>query len=98
MIIEYFLQIFTQILDPTRPVKKLGLTLGHLKSADIITTQLDLFENQKTTERAKRNQSLEQATLKIKQKYGKNAILRGTSYLEGSTMRERNQQIGGHRA
>ena len=98
LIIEYFLQIFTQILDPTRPVKKLGLTLGHLKSADLITTQLDLFENQKTAERAKRNQKLEQATLLIKQKYGKNAILRGTSYLEGSTMRERNQQIGGHRA
>ena len=98
LIIEYFLQIFTQILDPTRPVKKLGLTLGHLKSADLITTQLDLFENQKTAERAKRNQKLEQATLLIKQKYGKNAILRGTSYFEGSTMRERNQQIGGHRA
>ena len=98
LIIEYFLQIFTQILDPTRPVKKLGLTLGHLKSADLITTQLDLFENQKISERAKRNQNLEQATLKIKQKYGKNAILRGTSYLEGSTMRERNQQIGGHHA
>ena len=98
LIIKYFLQIFTQILDSTRPVKKLNLTLGHLKSVDIITTQLDLFENQKTTERAKRNQNLEQATLKIKQKYGKNAILRGTSYLEGSTMRERNQQIGGHRA
>ena len=98
LIIEYFLQIFTQILDSTRPVKKLNLTLGHLKSADRITTQLDLFESQKTTERTKRNQNLEQATLLIKQKYGKNAILRGTSYLEGSTMRERNQQIGGHRA
>lgn len=98
LIIEYFLQLLAQILDPSRPVKKLSLTLGHLKPVDLITTQLDLFENQKTTERAKRNQSLEQATLKIKQKYGKNAILRGTSYLEGSTMRERNQQIGGHRA
>ena len=98
LIIEYFLHLLVQILDPTRPVKKLNLTLGHLKSADLITTQLGLFENQKITDRASRNQNLEQATLKIKQKYGKNAILRGTSYLEGSTMRERNQQIGGHRA
>ena len=92
------MQLLAQILDPTRPVKKLNLTLGHLKATDLITTQLDLFENQKITERTSRNQNLEQATLKIKQKYGKNAILRGTSYLEGSTMRERNQQIGGHRA
>lgn len=98
LIIEYFLQLLAQILDPTRPVKKLNLTLGHLKPVDLITTQLDLFKNQKISERTKRNQSLEQATLKIKQKYGKNAILRGTSYLDGSTMRERNQQIGGHRA
>ena len=98
LIIEYFLQLLAQILDPTRPVKKLSLTLGHLKPVDLITTQLDLFDNQKITERASRNQNLEQATLLIKQKYGKNAILRGTSYLEGSTMRERNQQIGGHRA
>ena len=29
---------------------------------------------------------------------GKNAILKGTNYQEGATMRERNQQIGGHRA
>jgi DNA polymerase V len=36
--------------------------------------------------------------LDIKKKYGKNAILHGTSYQEGATARERNRQIGGHRA
>ena len=31
-------------------------------------------------------------------KFGKNAVLKGTNYLDGATMRERNQQIGGHKA
>ena len=33
-----------------------------------------------------------------KKKFGKNAVLKGTNYLDGATMRERNQQIGGHKA
>ena len=41
---------------------------------------------------------MQEAVLKIKEKFGKNAILRGTSYDEGATARERNAQIGGHKA
>ena len=36
--------------------------------------------------------------LEIKTRYGKNAVLRGMNYLEGATAKERNEQIGGHRA
>ena len=36
--------------------------------------------------------------MEIAEKYGKNAVLRGTSYLKGATQRERNEMIGGHRA
>ena len=39
-----------------------------------------------------------EAMLKIKKKYGKNAILMGLNYAEGATQRERNSQIGGHKA
>ena len=35
---------------------------------------------------------------KIKKKYGKNAILKGLNFEEGATAKERNQQIGGHKA
>ena len=41
---------------------------------------------------------LQEAMLEIRRKYGKNAILKGTSLQEGATMRERNQSIGGHKA
>ena len=46
----------------------------------------------------KRERSLQQALLRIKDTYGKNAILRGLNYAEGATQRERNFQIGGHKA
>ena len=41
---------------------------------------------------------LQQALLAIKKRYGKNAVMPGTSYKEEATGRERNEQIGGHRA
>jgi len=41
---------------------------------------------------------MQEALLNIKQRFGKNAILRGTSYAEGATAKERNKQIGGHKA
>ena len=36
--------------------------------------------------------------LQIKQKYGKNAILKGVNFMDGATGRERNRQVGGHKA
>lgn len=64
--------------------------------------QLDLFsmaeeapERKEDPERERRRQ---EAILRIRDKYGKNAILRGMNLEEGATARDRNQQIGGHRA
>ena len=45
-----------------------------------------------------KEKNLQKATLKIKQKYGKNAILKGMNLEEGATTRERNEIIGGHKA
>ena len=36
--------------------------------------------------------------LEIKNRFGKNAVLKGTSFQEGATGRERNEEIGGHKA
>ena len=68
--------------------------------------QLDLFTDYAAleAERERENAALERekrkqaALLKIKQKYGKNAVLRGMNFEEGATMRDRNGQIGGHKA
>jgi len=48
--------------------------------------------------RREKEEALQNAVLSVRKKYGKNAILKGTNFLEGSTMRDRNSQIGGHRA
>ena len=45
-----------------------------------------------------RERSLQKALLEVRKKYGPNAILRGSNFLEGGTLRERNMQIGGHKA
>lgn len=68
--------------------------------------QLDLFtdyalmEQKREKEEAeqRRERKLQHAMLDIKKKYGKNAILKGVNLVEGSTVIDRNQQIGGHRA
>ena len=71
-----------------------------------VVQQLDLFTNvqvlqqkeqEQEADRQKERRQLE-AMLQIRQKFGKNAILKGMNLEEGATGRDRNNQIGGHRA
>ncbi len=74
----------------------------------VVEGQFDLFSMMDTEEKKaekeaegkadQRERRLQDATLKIHGKYGKNALLRGTNFREGATTRERNRQIGGHRS
>ena len=90
--------------DPKDPVKK-GDKAGSAESGGE-WQQLDLFtdyealEQEKEREKAalEKERKLQEAMLSIRRKYGKNAILKGTSLQDGATMRERNQSIGGHKA
>ena len=49
-------------------------------------------------EKLEKEKKLQNAMLGLKKKFGKNAVLKGTNYLDGATMRERNKTIGGHKA
>jgi len=68
--------------------------------------QMDLFTDYEVHERErqamereqKRERRLQEASLALKHKFGKNAVLKGMNLEEGATMRDRNQQIGGHKA
>ncbi|MBO7120629.1 MAG: DNA methylase [Bacteroidaceae bacterium] len=68
--------------------------------------QLDLFvdyesareEEQRQQSDREKERRMQEALIGIKKRFGKNAILRGTSYAEGATAKERNEQIGGHKA
>jgi DNA polymerase V len=48
--------------------------------------------------RLDKERRIQEARLKIKKRFGKNAILKGINFEEGATARERNRQIGGHKA
>ena len=62
---------------------------------DFFTNPSEIEQKQKTLEREKK---IQRALLDIKEKYGKNSILKGISLEEGATAKERNRQIGGHKA
>lgn len=111
LIIEAAVALYEQIADPRLMARRLTLTAAQVVSEEVETArnrceQLDLSTCRegfwRERERQERQQSRERrrqlAVLAIKKKYGKNAILLGTSLLEGATARERNRQIGGHLA
>ena len=84
-----------------------AMVVGRGKAKDKAPSkQLDLFvdnEAQAAAEAAEqatldRELRMQKAALAIKKKYGKNAILRGINFEQGATARERNRQIGGHKA
>ena len=45
-----------------------------------------------------REKRMQEAMLSIKKKFGKNAVLKGMNLQEGATAKDRNEQIGGHKA
>ena len=57
--------------------------------------QLNIFDE---VEKVKEQEQINQAILEIKDKYGKNAVLKASSLLKDSTIQERNKKIGGHSA
>ena len=104
-------ELFNRIVDPGLLVRRLYLSANHVVPETSLPRQdspeqLDFFtdyavrEQQKAEEMAQqeREKRRQQAVLAIKKKYGKNAILKGMNLEEGATARERNSQIGGHKA
>lgn len=89
--------LYNKIVSRGLLVRRVNITANHLISAAKAEEflQQSLFEDNKDDERELRRQK---AILKIKEKYGKNAILKGMNFEEGATARDRNSQIGGHKA
>ena len=95
IIIDALMELFDRIIDDELTVRRVTLSANNLKNESDNFEQLDIFTDPVKLEQEKR---LQNAMLTIQDKYGKNAILKGTNYLEGATTRERNGQIGGHKS
>ncbi len=93
-IVTAALALFDRIADPSLTVRFINIAVGHV-TEDTGVYQIDLFTDIEKQEKEKKLQSTIAA---IKRRFGKNAVLKGTNYLEGATTRERNGQIGGHRS
>ena len=105
-------ELFDRIVDKNLLVRRMYVVANHvLPEADVPkkndgAVQLDLFtdyaaeeEKQKAVNAAlERERKIQAATLAIKKKYGKNAILKAMNLEEGATAKDRNAQIGGHKA
>ena len=105
------LELFDRIVDRKLLVRRINLVAAHVLHESQIgkdkkPRQLDLFTDyaakQKREEQEQgqlqKERKRQEAILKIRERYGKNALLKGMNLEEGATTRERNQQIGGHKA
>lgn len=86
------LMIFDKFYE-SLPIRKVTISCGGLQ--DKIGVQLNIFDE---FEEIKEQEQINQAILEIKDKYGKNALLKASSLLPDSTIYERNKKIGGHSA
>lgn len=92
MILPVVDELYDRIKDPAHDIRRISLAFVNVM--DETFRQYDLFTDPAEAERENR---MQKAVLSIKNKYGKNAILKGMNLEEGGRTIERNEQIGGHR-
>lgn len=86
------MHIFNKYYDNS-PIRKVSIAFGKLTNDDIL--QLNLFEKY---ENIKQDNELNNTIDEIKDKFGANTLLKASSLLEYSTIKDRNKKIGGHNA
>ena len=112
LIMDAVMELYDRIVNPDLLVRRINLTAckvvdeSEAKQYSVAGEQLDIFtdyaelERKRTEEKAalQREKNMQKAVLELKKKYGKNIILKGMNLEEDATARERNAQIGGHKA
>lgn len=111
LITDAVMELYDRIVDKNLFARRITVTANHVVPEGMVKkkeefVQLDLFtdydevikERKKEDEALEREKNMQRAMLDIKKKYGKNAILKGMNFLDGATGKDRNEQIGGHKA
>lgn len=105
-LIKYVVILYEKIVNKDLMVRKISMSVNNLIAEILVkdkvkTKQLDLFSDAKNLELEKNKEQKEKqmqiTLLKIKNKYGKNAILKGYNFEKKATTIERNNEVGGHR-
>lgn len=92
-LLSYVEQLYRRIVRPGAYIRRITLTYTGVMAEDY--QQFDLFSDPEETEKDVKAQ---RAAISIKQRYGRNAILKGMNLEESATTIERNGQIGGHKS
>ncbi|MBQ9608287.1 MAG: DNA methylase [Lachnospiraceae bacterium] len=92
-ITEAVMKLFDEIVDRNLMIRRITISANAVVPEAY--EQFDMFTSAEELEKEKK---MQQAMISIKKRFGKNAILKGTNFEEGATMKDRNSQIGGHKA
>ena len=111
IIVEAMLGLFDRIVDKKLLVRRVNVSANRVVSESSVDTsapmeQLDLFTDYEELERKQkaeqaaleREKKAQKAIIELRKKYGKNAVLKGMNLQEGATTKDRNEQVGGHKA
>ena len=108
IITEAMLNLFDRIVNPELQIRRITVVANHVIGENEVKPQGDFkqpdlfadFEEQEEVEQEEleKEKRLQLAIIDIKKKFGKNALLKGMNLMEGATTKERNNQIGGHKA
>ena len=91
--IDALLDLYWKHVDPRLAIRRVNIALGGLVDKDDV--QLSLFDN---PQEEGKEEAVAQAMVAVRSRFGKNAVFSGTSLLPEANGRERNMQVGGHRA
>lgn len=106
-ITEAVMALYDRIVDPDLLIRRINISANRLtpdsgEQEDQTAEQLDLFSDLEAkdaeTAQLEREKRRQQAVIRMKKKYGKNAIVKAMNLEEGATAMDRNRQIGGHKA
>ena len=87
-----FDRLFNKEVTASRLIRRISIGFSEI---DAEGRQTALFDE---SESRRKERSLQETAIAVKEKFGKNSLLKGMSFKEKATARERNNQIGGHHA
>ena len=101
------MKLYERIINKNLIVRRINITVNNVisvRNAENKKTfeQIDLFtdyhKKEKEQQEEKKERNLQKAVIDIKNKYGKNAIIKGMNLQDAGTTIDRNNQVGGHKA
>lgn len=111
LIINAMMELFERIVDKNLLVRRITISANRVVNESSAKQeeqfeQMDLFTDYNALQKEReeeeadleREKNMQKAILTIKKRFGKNAILKGMNLEEGATAKDRNEQIGGHKA